>query len=375
MTHKKQAREKKPAAGPLISLPVVEVRTGPQPADSSLRKEETVETDSKWTLRDRLGAWGVRWGIRRNNYRVRPGLYSLGSPDRRSPVLVSANYKLSFDYLRRAMSGRKAWILVLDSDGVNVWCAAGKGTFGTEELASRIEKTGLKTVVDHRRLVVPQLGAVGIAAHLIRKHTGFRVIFGPVRAGDLPGFLDNGMKADPAMRKVTFTFRERLVLVPMELVPALRTAVPVLAALFLCGGFGRQGFSSQAMLDNGLNSAAALGGALLAGAVVTPLLLPCLPGRSFSFKGLLPGIAWASLFAWHAAVPRSPEVNHLSAAAWVLAIPALSSFLALNFTGSTTFTSLSGVKKEMRYAVPLQIGAAAGGLLLWIAGLVLPGAA
>ena len=76
----------------------------------------------------------VRWGIGRMNYRVDPGLYSLGNPDALSPVLVSANYKMSFDRLRESLPGRNAWILVLDTDGVNVWCAAGKGTFGTEEL-------------------------------------------------------------------------------------------------------------------------------------------------------------------------------------------------------------------------------------------------
>jgi len=36
------------------------------------------------------------------------------------------------------MPGRNLWILILDTKGVNVWCAAGKGTFGTEELVFRI---------------------------------------------------------------------------------------------------------------------------------------------------------------------------------------------------------------------------------------------
>jgi hypothetical protein len=122
------------AIRPLTALPVIEVRTGLSPAASSLDRSEVPEVSSEWTWPDRLGELRVRWGFGRNNYRVRPGLYALGSPDRKSPVLVSANYKLSFDVLRRAMSGRQAWILVLDSDGVNVWCAAGKGTFATEEL-------------------------------------------------------------------------------------------------------------------------------------------------------------------------------------------------------------------------------------------------
>jgi len=47
-------------------------------------------------------------------------------------------------------------------------------------------------------------------------------------------------------------------------------------------------------------------------------------------------------------------------------IPGVSAFLAMNFTGASTYTSLSGVKKEMRYAVPLEGAAVLFGLALWI---------
>ncbi len=66
----------------------------------------------------------------RDDYRVVPGLYAVGSPDNNSDVLVSANYKYSFDMLRRELKDLNAWVLVLDTKGINVWCAAGKGTFG-----------------------------------------------------------------------------------------------------------------------------------------------------------------------------------------------------------------------------------------------------
>ncbi|HQL32652.1 MAG TPA: hypothetical protein PK969_05305, partial [Treponemataceae bacterium] len=68
----------------------------------------------------------LRLGIGRNKASVTPGLYFIGSPGAASPVLVSANYRLSFDALRKELSGIDAWILVVDTRGVNVWCAAGK---------------------------------------------------------------------------------------------------------------------------------------------------------------------------------------------------------------------------------------------------------
>ena len=95
------------------------------------------------TWRDRVAHWKARWGMGRMHMSVTPGLYRLGAPDRQAPVFVTANYKLSFDALRSNLAGLDAWILVLDTKGVNVWCAAGKGTFGTEELVRRVRQTEL----------------------------------------------------------------------------------------------------------------------------------------------------------------------------------------------------------------------------------------
>ena len=149
---------------------------------------------------DRRGTILARLTINRMSYTVRPGLYAFGAPDPGSPVFVTGNYKMSFDFLRRALDGRSGWILVLDTRGINVWCAAGKGTFGTDELVHRIEATGLHQVVSHRTLILPQLGAPGVAAHEVARRTKFRVVYGPVRAEDLGAFLEAGSKASPEMR-------------------------------------------------------------------------------------------------------------------------------------------------------------------------------
>src|SRR5512133_2013015 len=175
-----------------------------------------------WSWRERVEHFRCRVSSFRNRYAIEPGLYAVGRPGPRSEVLVTANYKLSFDRVRRALDGLDAWILVLDTQGVNVWCAAGKGTFGTEELARQIEAVALDRVVAHRRVIVPQLGAPGVSAHEVQRRTRFRVHFGPVRAADVPAYLRDGLEATPEMRRVRFGVRERAVLVPMELVPAMK---------------------------------------------------------------------------------------------------------------------------------------------------------
>ncbi len=318
---------------------------------------------------DRLGTLRVRSGIGRMDYRVPPGLYAVGSPGPDSVVLLSANYKLSFDRLRSVLGGRDAWILVLDTKGVNVWCAAGKGTFGTAEVVRRVTECGLARVVSHRRLVAPQLGATGVSAHQVRRDCGFSVVYGPVRAEDLPAFLDARMKATEEMRRVRFPLRDRAVLIPVEIVMGAKLVVPVAIAFLLVGGLGTGGYSLAALRAVGGASASIVLAAFLAGTVGGAILLPWLPGRPFAVKGAWLGAALAAgLVAWHGSA-GGLFVSPLHAAAWALLLPTLTSFVVMTFTGASTFTSLSGVLREMRFAVPLQITGTVLGVGLWLAGL------
>jgi len=314
--------------------------------------------------RDILGRWRVRWGIGRDRYRVAPGLYALGAPDGNAPVLVTANYKLTFDVVRRDAAGLDVWILVLDTRGINVWCAAGEGTFGTEEVIRRVTETRLSEIVSHRRLILPQLGAPGVAPHEVRKGCGFSVVYGPVRARDIRSFLDGGMKASPAMRRVDFPTVDRLVLTPVEITGLLRPAGWAAVGLFLLAGIGPGIFSVGAAWERGFPAVAALAAGIVAGAVVTPVLLPWIPGRAFSVKGgLAGGVLAACAVMWERGALDTP-----TALALLLAMTAVSSFVAMNFTGATPFTSPSGVEKEMRRALPVQAGLTVLAGLLWIGG-------
>ena len=318
---------------------------------------------------DYRGTIKARWGVGRMRYTIEPGLYALGNPDEHTPILVTANYKMSFDRLREALPGRDAWILVLDTNGINVWCAAGKGTFGTEELVRSIESSGLAQTVVHRELILPQLSGPGIAAHLVKKLSGFKVIYGPINATDLPAFLDAGLKATPEMRLKTFNIRERTVLIPVELVSTLKWVLIILPLFFFVGGLGGQtGFWSGA-LDYGLFAIIALLSAVIAGAVLTPILLPWLPGRAFSLKGMAMGLITTIILTAFRPENLSDWQGRIETLAWFLLIPAIAAYLAMNFTGASTYTSLSGVKKEMKWAVPVEIAAGAAGLFLWFGSL------
>jgi len=320
--------------------------------------------DSLWTSNDWRGAVRCRLGRFRMRYSVPPGLYALGRPRQDSPVIVSANYKLTFDILRRDLQGTDCWILVLDTRGINVWCAAAEGTFGTEELTTRIAKTRLSEVVRHRELTLPQLAAVGVSAHSVQKQTQFHVRYGPLRSCDLPAYLAQA-KAPPAMRRVEFTLRDRSVLIPIEVGQSLKRFLVFAFVAILYAGLAPGGVVLQrAWL--GVWPLFALGlGAILSGSVLVPLLLPWVPFRSFTAKGWILGALVNGVLLHVVGLAQGMD-SFLLAACW-LVFPAAAGALGLSFTGATTFTSPSGVRREIRIFLPIFAATA----ILTMAALVL----
>ncbi len=310
--------------------------------------------DSSLSLANHWDHFLARWGYRRAEHLVKPGLYALGKPSVDSPVFVTANYTLSFDALRSALAGFDGYILVLDTKGINVWCAAGKGTFGTDELVHRIEAVNLKGFVNHRVLILPQLGASGVAAHEVKRRSGFQVKYGPVRAADLPEYVETH-ETTSASRRVTFPLRERVVLIPVELTHVFLPMVIAGVGFFLLGGFVAS-----------LGIVSAMG----AGVVLFPLLLPWLPTPNFSTKGFFLGGVVALPFAL-TTILANPDGAWWLRVGWALAamlvLPTVTAFLALNFTGSTPFTSRSGVRLEIFTYIPIMAVIFGAGLCLAVA--------
>jgi acetyl-CoA decarbonylase/synthase complex subunit gamma len=313
-----------------------------------------------WNFKDYLGTFKVRWDIGRDNYIVAPGLYKIGSPNNESDVFVSANYKLSFDILRKNLKGINAWILVIDTKGINVWCAAGKGTFGTNNIIQSIKSTSLELIVKHRKIIVPQLGAPGVAAHIVKEQTGFKVIYGPIHAKNIKPFIQAGYRATPEMRKMSFPLIERAKLIPVDFMYGKYKLLIAISVIFLLSGLDKSGFLFAKMLATSFFPIISIIGAYFAGIVFMPLLLPYIPFRAFSVKGAISGLI--GTYILYLLFPASP-LEAISLGALSVGI---ASFTAMNFTGSSTFTSLSGVKKEMKWSIPFQIAFAFIGLIIFI---------
>jgi acetyl-CoA decarbonylase/synthase complex subunit gamma len=189
-----------------------------------------------------------------------------------------------------------------------------------------------------------------------------------VRSTDLPSFLDDGLKASLEMRRVRFPLGDRLVLVPLEIVQSGKYVLPAAVLLLILSGLSPDGYAIDRVWSAGFPNVVLLCVAWLAGTFLSPAFLPWIPARAFSLKGALIGFAAVTILMALDASGVPVFTGFREAAGWSLIIPTVSSVLAMNFTGSSTYTSLSGVKREMRFAVPVQITAGVIGFVLWIAG-------
>ena len=313
---------------------------------------------SEWTRKDRWGAARCRLGMHRALYSVEPGLYAIGRPGPDSPVLVTANYKLSFDLVRRELGGCECWILALDTGGVNVSCGVASGKFGTDELVTRIQKSRLKDSVRHRTLILPPLGTPGVNGEEVLRHTGFDIRSGPVRPADIPEFLARECRSTQDMLTVRLTWRDRLALTPAEIVQSLRLFPAFAFAALIVAGLGPDGVS-LGRAWTGVWPLFGLGlGSICAGSFLAPLLSPLMPFPAFSARGWGVGAVVCAVLLQGAGLASG--MDFFFTAACYLFFPAASAALALRFARAVPSVSPAQVRRELRMSLPFF---AAAGLL------------
>nr|WP_253276551.1 HgcAB-like fusion protein [Thermococcus sp. EP1] len=151
----------------------------------------------------------------------RTGLIKIGNPDEDSPVFLTANYCVTVERVKRVLekSAIDCYLLVANSKGINVWCSAAGGYLTHHEVISALKTSGIEKLVKHRNVVLPQLAAAGVEARKVKEKTGWNIIWGPVYAKDIPGFIKNGYKKPPEMREVKFPLLHRIEMAVMWAFP------------------------------------------------------------------------------------------------------------------------------------------------------------
>ncbi len=190
----------------------------PAPAEMTMPVAHIPRLRHRVTLRTLLtDLWCLFFRIVPPYPKVRPGLYAIGHPDPHAPLLVTGNFDLTVRRLVRALDGQvDCWLLVADSAGINVWCAAGGGFFTAEKVLAALNAFRVRDVVAHHRLILPQLCANGVDGWRLRQ-AGWGVHWGPVRAQDIPAYLAAGGHKTEAMRRVDFPLKARLEMVTVTL--------------------------------------------------------------------------------------------------------------------------------------------------------------
>ncbi len=269
--------------------------------------------------------------------KVKPGLYAVGQPDENSPVLVTGNFDLTVRRLVQAIDGRvDVWVLVADSAGINVWCAAGGGYFTAEKVIAAVKSSHLDQVVRHHALILPQLCANGVDGWRVRKESGWGVHWGPAKAVDIPAYLADKRKKNDAMRWVRFPLRDRLEMVTVTLgFYALLILLPVF--IFWRGLFWPITFS------------------MLGLSYFYAVVHPWLPGHDGLNKSIpLTVIALAGLFVYTAFWNPLPVVNIFH---WTIGLTGLSVFTAAELQGMSPLMRGEQANWSREAVIGLALGA------------------
>jgi SAM-dependent methyltransferase len=262
---------------------------------------------------------------------MRTGLYKFGNPTKESPVLVTANYLLTFTSVKKHLQGLDCYLLVVDTRGINVWCSAGKGNFSAEEIYASLRATRAEDITETRKLILPKLSANGVRYRDVERLSGWKAVFGPVYARDIPEYMANGFAESERMKRVRFELADRLwVGPPFALFVAFWFLLPLL-------------------VFHSLYSPAIPAIALAAG-LIFPAVFYILPTYQFFKKGLvlgLAGAAGAGLFLLAAGVPAKDIVQ------WALIIVGVTIFVAMDFSGMSPVSNYSKIKEEYYVVLPL----------------------
>jgi NAD-dependent dihydropyrimidine dehydrogenase PreA subunit len=296
----------------------------------------------------------IQTALRFPPFPVRTGLIRVGQPDRQSPVLVTCNFGLTVRRVLRALRGLDAYLLVANSRGINVWCAASGGLLTSNDVISVVKTSGIEDLVDHHRLVLPQLSATGIERAVVEEKTGWRAVFGPVYAQDIPAYLANHYKKTERMRTVRFDFSERLEMAamwatPISLIPLIplliwwrHLALPFVAIVWGIALVAFVGFPWLPSWLVGARSDHSLPG--------WTKYLVVFDSRSQKILGVW-AVAVAALVAYGRLVA---DWGWMTVLGWVLASLAVAFLISLDLTGSTPLYK-SGLHEDRLLTVALDV--------------------
>lgn len=121
---------------------------------------------------------------------VQPGLYEINAPDADAPLMVTTNFSITYFAVNNEVegSGRPAWLVVCDAEGMSVLTAWAAGKFDADRIAKAVKTSGVESKINHRRVILPGQVAV-LSGELEESLPEWEIMVGPKEAVDIPGYL------------------------------------------------------------------------------------------------------------------------------------------------------------------------------------------
>jgi acetyl-CoA decarbonylase/synthase complex subunit gamma len=126
----------------------------------------------------------------RQPVQVTPGIYEINEPGSDDQLLITTNFSITYFSVANEVeaSGRPAWLLIADSEGLSVLTGWAAGKFDADKIATTVKTSGIMEKVGHKKLVIP--GAVSVlSGELEDELDGWQIIVGPREAVDIPAFM------------------------------------------------------------------------------------------------------------------------------------------------------------------------------------------
>ncbi|OQY25162.1 MAG: hypothetical protein B6I34_02705 [Anaerolineaceae bacterium 4572_32.1] len=265
---------------------------------------------------------------------ITPGLYAIGQPNADAPLLVTGNYDLTVRRLLRDTQEIDAYLLVVNSAGINVWCASGGGHFTADKIIAALRTSQVEQIVNHRQLVLPQLCATGVDGNRIASETGWKVRWGPVYSQDIPAYLETEQHKGDSIRWVRFPLHTRL-----EMAVLMWGVWGLLLGLALL-------LINRSVFWMGL-------GASFFYYLLVGILFPWLPGRDGFRKGVFLGLISALLVSLGG--PLLGKWEMLRTLNTAIGLAALAIFAGADYQGGTPHMRAGEVVHFIK-VVPIELG-------------------
>jgi len=151
---------------------------------------EILHTLETWSLLPLLTLRENIYTDPRRPVAVSPGLRVIGKPDENSPLLVTANFALTYFTVESDLEGMgvSCYLMVIDTEGLGVEVGVAGRQFTAEKIAEMIKTSGVEEKIKHKKLIIP-----GIAARLkgeIEDATGWEIMVGPKDSADIKAYLE-----------------------------------------------------------------------------------------------------------------------------------------------------------------------------------------